>query len=101
MQLRTDRRRTHFSARHAMPALARGIPSERIATAGPNVSWHKGSGSTLIGEVGFSPAKAGFLQGSPPAEAKDDFVPISKIAVGSRRTNSASRCLQPRKRSWT
>ena len=39
----------------------------------------------LIGEVGVSPAKAGFLQESPPADAKDDFVPISKLAVGMWR----------------
>lgn len=70
---------------YAMLAVSRGIPSERIATAGPNVSWQKGTGSMLIGEVGFSPAKAGLLRESTPAEAKDDFVPISKLAVGMWR----------------
>jgi len=70
---------------YAMLAVSRGIPSERIATAGPNVSWPKGTGSMLIGEVGFSPAKAGLLRESTPAEAKDDFVPISKLAVGMWR----------------
>lgn len=70
---------------YAMLAVSRGIPSERIATAGPNVSWPKGTGSMLIGEVGFSPAKAGLLRESTPAEAKDDFAPISKLAVGMWR----------------
>jgi hypothetical protein len=50
---------------YAMLAVTRGIPSARIATAGPNVSWQKGAGSMLIGEVGFSPVKAGLLTDRP------------------------------------
>jgi porin len=67
---------------YAMLAVSRGIPSERIATAGPNVSWQKGTGSMLIGEVGFSPAKAGLLNNRSPSEEKDEFEPISKLALG-------------------
>jgi porin len=67
---------------YAMVAVARGIPSERIATAGPNVSWQKGTGSMLIGEVGFSPSKAGLLNDRPTSEEKDEFEPISKLALG-------------------
>jgi porin len=46
---------------YAMLAISRGIPSERIDTAGPNISWRKSTGSLLIGEIGFSPVKAGLL----------------------------------------
>jgi hypothetical protein len=36
----------------------------------------------LIGEVGFSPAKAGLLDDRPTSEEKDEFEPISKLALG-------------------
>jgi porin len=55
---------------YAMVAVARGIPSERIATAGPNVSWQKGTGSMLIGEVGFSPVQGRVAQRSPHVRGK-------------------------------
>ncbi|SBT03082.1 Carbohydrate-selective porin OprB [Candidatus Accumulibacter aalborgensis] len=77
---------------YAMLAVTRGIPSDRIATSGPNISWQNGSGSMLIGELGLSPAKAGWLHDGPVSgEQKsddkkgDDFQPISKLALGAWR----------------
>ena len=68
---------------YAMLAVTRGIASERIDTAGPNMSWQRGVGSMLIGEVGFSPLKSGLLV-DPPGVGEDDgdYSPISKLAVG-------------------
>ncbi|MCM8611665.1 MAG: carbohydrate porin [Candidatus Accumulibacter sp.] len=71
---------------YAMLAISRGIPSERIDTAGPNISWRKSTGSLLIGEVGFSPVKAGLLGDAfGPAGDDDDYEPISKVAIGAWR----------------
>ncbi|HRD86870.1 MAG TPA: carbohydrate porin [Accumulibacter sp.] len=71
---------------YAMLAISRGIPSERIDTAGPNISWRKSTGSLLIGEVGFSPVKAGLLGDAfGPAGDDDDYSPISKVAIGAWR----------------
>lgn len=77
---------------YAMLAVTRGIPSDRIATAGPNISWQNSSGSMTIGEVGFSPVKAGWLHDGPVSDEKkgddkkgDDFQPISKLALGAWR----------------
>ncbi len=68
---------------YAMLAVTRGISTDRVATAGPNISWQNGTGSMLIGEVGFSPVKAGLIHARPAAaESKDDFAPISKLALG-------------------
>ena len=69
---------------YAMLAVTRGIPSDRIATAGPNVSWQNAVGSMLIGEAGFSPVKAGLFgdQASAGEKSDDDYSPISKLAVG-------------------
>lgn len=69
---------------YAMLAITRGIPTDRVATAGPNISWHNSSGSMLIGEFGFSPVKAGLFNDRPsePAKQGDDFAPISKVALG-------------------
>ncbi|MER2543221.1 MAG: carbohydrate porin, partial [Candidatus Accumulibacter phosphatis] len=69
---------------YAMFAVTRGVPSDRINTAGPNVSWQNSSGSMLIGELGFSPVKAGLLQDRPASadNKSDDFAPISKVALG-------------------
>ena len=67
---------------YAMLAITRGIPSDRVATAGPNISWQNGNGSMLIGEVGFSPAKAGLINDHSVSEEKDGFEPISKLALG-------------------
>ena len=74
---------------YAMLAVTRGIPSDRVATAGPHISWENGSGSMAIGEVGFSPVKAGLLHDRPASDEKkdddkkgDDFEPISKLALG-------------------
>ncbi|EXI67281.1 MAG: Outer membrane protein D1 [Candidatus Accumulibacter adjunctus] len=71
---------------YAMLAISRGIPSERIDTAGRNISWRKSTGSLLIGEVGFSPVQAGlFGDALGPAGDDDDYSPISKVAVGAWR----------------
>lgn len=71
---------------YAMLAISRGIPSERIDTAGPNISWRKSTGSLLIGEVGFSPVQAGLLGDYfGPAGDDDDYTPISKVALGAWR----------------
>ena len=71
---------------YAMLAISRGIPSERIDTAGPNISWRKSTGSLLIGEVGFSPVQAGLLGDAfGPAGDDDDYSPISKVAIGAWR----------------
>lgn len=71
---------------YAMLAVTRGIPTDRVSTAGPNISWQNGIGSMLIGEVGFSPVKAGLIHArSASAENKDDFEPISKLALGAWR----------------
>ncbi|WP_300453499.1 carbohydrate porin [Accumulibacter sp.] len=70
---------------YAMLAISRGLPSDRVATAGPNISWPKGVGSMLIGEIGFSPLKAGLLQDQPASQEKSDFEPISKLAIGMWR----------------
>lgn len=69
---------------YAMLAITRGIPSDRVASAGPNISWHHSRGSMLIGEFGFSPVKAGLFNDRPSESAKpdDDFAPISKVALG-------------------
>lgn len=71
---------------YAMLAIGRGIPSERIDTAGPNLSWRNGSGSMLIGEIGFSPVRSGLFglcSDSPDAVGDgDDYSPISKLALG-------------------
>ncbi|MEF8704070.1 MAG: carbohydrate porin [Candidatus Accumulibacter sp. UW26] len=67
---------------YAMLALTQGVDSERAPTAGPHLHWSDGRGSMLIGEVGFSPLKAR-LSGEPAASAgKDDYEPISKLALG-------------------
>ncbi len=71
---------------YGMLAITRGISSDRIATAGPNLSWQSGSGSMVIGEIGFSPVKAGLIGDRPASEEKkDDFAPISKLALGAWR----------------
>lgn len=73
---------------YVMLALARGISTERIAAAGPNLSWQKSTGSMLISEVGFSPGKVVLYgeQGPEPANsAPSDAVPMSKIAFGAWR----------------
>jgi porin len=71
---------------YAMLAISRGIPSERIDTAGPNISWRKSTGSLLIGEVGFSPLRAGLLGDAfGPTGDDDDYSPISKVAIGAWR----------------
>ena len=69
---------------YALLAITRGIASERIDSAGPNLSWQRGNGSMLIGEIGFSPARAGGFDEEPgPAEySDDDFAPLSKLALG-------------------
>lgn len=63
---------------YAMLAATRGVPTDLAATAGPNVSWRKGSGSMVIGEVGVSPAKLG----AAAAAGGDGFEPVSKLALG-------------------
>jgi porin len=67
---------------YAMLAVTRGIASERIDTAGPNMSWQRGVGSMLIGEVGFSPLKSGLFVDPPAAADAVDYSPISKLAIG-------------------
>lgn len=69
---------------YAMLAVTQGVPSDRIATAGPNVSWQNGVGSMTIGEVGFSPLKAGLISAGASGQPNkdDDFEPISKMALG-------------------
>jgi porin len=72
---------------YAMLAVTRGVPSERAATAGPNISWHQGSGSMLIGEVGLRPVELGVTRGGADLAVSqaDGFAPISKLALGAWR----------------
>ncbi|EXI87491.1 MAG: Outer membrane protein D1 [Candidatus Accumulibacter regalis] len=72
---------------YAMLALTRGVPTDRAASAGPNISWQQGSGSMLIGEVGLRPAELGVQLGDTAsvANAADGFAPISKLALGAWR----------------
>ncbi|EXI80584.1 MAG: Outer membrane protein D1 [Candidatus Accumulibacter appositus] len=72
---------------YAMLAVTRGVPSDRAATAGPNISWQQGSGSMVIGEVGLSPAELGVKVGQTGSTSKDGdgFKPISKLAFGAWR----------------
>jgi len=70
---------------YGMLAVTRGIASDRIETAGPNLSWQKSVGSMVSGELGLSPVKAGLLGAAPAAEGKSDYAPISKVAVGAWR----------------
>jgi porin len=70
---------------YAMLAITQGVDSARAPTAGPHLGWQDGRGSMLIGEVGFSPLKAqltGEPAGSAGSAGKDDFEPISKLAMG-------------------
>ena len=70
---------------YGMIAVTRGISSDRIDTAGPNLSWQKSIGSMVIGEIGMSPVKAGLFGAAPAAEDKSDYQPISKLALGAWR----------------
>ena len=72
---------------YAMLAVTRGVSSDRVATAGPNLSWQQGSGSMTIGEVGLSPAKAGWLadQAASTERQDDGFAATSKLALGAWR----------------
>lgn len=70
---------------YGMVAVTRGISSDRIDDAGPNLSWQKGVGSMVIGEIGMSPMKAGLFGAAPAAEDKSDYEPISKLALGAWR----------------
>jgi porin len=76
---------------YAMLALTRGVPTDRAASAGPNISWQQGSGSMLIGEVGLRPAELGVQLGDTAsvANAADGFAPISKLALGAWRFTAA------------
>ncbi|HPT50497.1 MAG TPA: carbohydrate porin [Accumulibacter sp.] len=69
---------------YGMLAVTRGVPSDRIASAGPNVSWRNSNGGMTVAEVGFSPAKA-FAERGAAASAGDDYEPISKLALGAWR----------------
>ncbi|MCM8624564.1 carbohydrate porin [Accumulibacter sp.] len=69
---------------YAMLAVTRGVTSDRLDSAGPNLSWSRSTGSMVIGELGFSPLKAGLL-GAAEKEGDAGLEPISKVAVGAWR----------------
>ncbi len=74
---------------YAMLAVTRALPSDRAATAGPNISWQQGIGSMVIGEVGLRPIELGVFGETAPAttvgDAADDFQSTSKLALGAWR----------------